>query len=47
MKNREYYLNKLIDLKDTDLIKVITGVRRCGKSSLLILFKEYLLNSRC
>ena len=35
LKNRELYLNKLIAFKDTDLIKVITGIRRCGKSSLM------------
>ena len=29
---RENYLNTLIDAKDTEFIKVITGVRRCGKS---------------
>lgn len=46
MKNRQYYLNKLIDFKDTGLIKIITGVRRCGKSSLIILFKEYLQKSQ-
>lgn len=44
MKEREEYLKKLLDYKDTDLIKIITGVRRCGKSSLLILFKEKLLS---
>ena len=43
MKNRDLYLNQLIDFKDKDLIKVITGVRRCGKSTLLLLYKEYLL----
>lgn len=37
---REKYLNKLITLKDTEFIKVITGIRRCGKSSLLKLFME-------
>lgn len=43
MKKRDTYLNKLILYKNTtDLIKVITGVRRCGKSSLLLLYKEYL-----
>lgn len=42
MKNRKCYLDKLISYKDTDLIKIITGVRRCGKSSLLILYKQYL-----
>lgn len=42
---REKYLNKLISAKDTEFIKVITGVRRSGKSTLLLMFKEYLLNN--
>lgn len=42
LKNRELYLNKLIAFKDTDLIKVITGIRRCGKSSLMKLMIQYL-----
>jgi len=42
MKNRDLYLSQLIQFKDKPLIKVITGMRRCGKSSLLILFKDYL-----
>ena len=42
---REKYLNKLIDTKDTEFIKVITGVRRSGKSTLLLMFKDYLLNN--
>lgn len=42
MKNRKEYLNKLIAFRDKSQIKVITGVRRCGKSSLLNLFSEYL-----
>ncbi len=41
---RKSYLDKLIQYRDNDFIKVITGVRRSGKSSLLVLFKEYLLN---
>ena len=45
MIKREKYLNKLIDAKDTEFIKVITGVRRSGKSTLLFMFKEYLLNN--
>ena len=42
MINRPIYLNKLISFKDLELIKVITGIRRCGKSSILALFAEYL-----
>lgn len=40
---REKYLKKMIDAKDTDFIKVITGVRRSGKSTLLLMFRDYLL----
>ena len=43
MITREFYLNRLIETKDTEFIKVITGVRRSGKSTLLLMFKEYLL----
>ena len=39
---RVAYLNKLIALKDKQLIKVITGVRRCGKSTLMEMFQDYL-----
>lgn len=42
---REKYLNKMISLKDTEFIKVITGVRRSGKSTLMLMFKDYLLNN--
>lgn len=43
---RDYYLQKLIDRKNNNLIKVITGIRRCGKSYLLNhLFRNYLLDS--
>ena len=42
---REKYLKTLIDAKDTEFIKVITGVRRSGKSTLLLMYKEYLLNN--
>lgn len=42
---RENYLKKLIDAKDTEFIKVITGVRRSGKSTLLLMFKDYLINN--
>lgn len=43
---RDYYLQKLIAKKHNGLIKVITGMRRCGKSYLLFtLFKKHLLES--
>lgn len=42
---RKEYLDKLIALKDKQIIKVITGVRRCGKSTLMEIFKDYLLKS--
>ena len=43
---RDYYLNKLIDTKNDGLIKIITGIRRCGKSYLLNkLFYEYLIEN--
>ena len=42
---RQDYLKRMIDAKDTEFIKVITGVRRSGKSTLLLMFKEYLLNN--
>lgn len=41
---RDYYLKELIDRLDNGLIKIITGIRRCGKSYLLnTIFKNYLL----
>ncbi len=39
---REQYLKQLIQFKDSDFIKVITGVRRCGKSVLLTQYRDYL-----
>ncbi len=42
MINRPIYLDQLINFKDKEFIKVITGIRRCGKSSLLELFAQYL-----
>ena len=43
---RDYYLQKLIDRKENHLIKIITGIRRCGKSYLLNhIFKNYLLET--
>lgn len=46
MLKREIYLNQLIKSKDLNLIKVITGVRRSGKSTLLLQFKEYLVSQK-
>lgn len=43
--NRPEYLNQLVQNKDVDLIKIVTGIRRCGKSSLLDLFHQYLLKN--
>lgn len=45
MIEREEYLNLLIEAKDTEFIKVITGVRRSGKSTLLLMYKEYLVKN--
>ena len=40
---REEYLNKLKLLKDKNIIKIVTGIRRCGKSTLLLQFKDWLI----
>lgn len=40
---RTEYLNKLIAFRDKQLIKIVTGIRRCGKSTLLEMYQEYLL----
>ncbi|MFV0289901.1 MAG: ATP-binding protein [Mangrovibacterium sp.] len=45
MIKREIYLAKLRQLKNLNLIKVITGIRRCGKSTLLQAFREELLET--
>ena len=42
LKKRNIYLKKLIAFQDTEPVKVITGIRRCGKSSLLKLMAEHL-----
>ncbi len=43
---REQYLNELISARENKLIKVVTGIRRCGKSYLLDpIFKNYLISS--
>lgn len=45
MISRNEYLDNLINLRDKQLIKVITGIRRCGKSTLFELYQEYLLRN--
>ena len=40
--SRDDYLNKLIAFKDKQLIKVITGIRRCGKSTIMEIYQDYL-----
>lgn len=45
MLKRNNYLNQLIEVKELNLIKVITGVRRCGKSTLLLQYRDYLLEN--
>lgn len=42
MVERRQYLDKLIKLRNKQIIKVVTGVRRCGKSTLLLQFQDYL-----
>ena len=42
MVKRQQYLDKLIKLRDKQVIKVVTGFRRCGKSTLLMQFKDFL-----
>ncbi len=45
LRRRDIYLNKLIAFQDTGLVKLITGIRRCGKSSLLKLMVRHLLDT--
>ena len=40
---REEYLNKLKVLKDKNIIKIVTGIRRCGKSTLLLQLRDWLI----
>ena len=42
LKKRDLYLNKIIAFQDTEPVKVVTGIRRCGKSSLLKLMTLHL-----
>ena len=43
LKRRDIYLERLIAFQDQEPVKVITGIRRCGKSSLLKLMQKHLL----
>ena len=45
LKKRDLYLNRMIAFQDTEMIKVMTGIRRCGKSSLMKLMAEHLRES--
>lgn len=45
LKKRDLYLSKLIGFQDTEPVKIITGIRRCGKSSLLKLMVAHLLDT--
>ena len=45
LKRRDIYLNQLIAFQDTEPVKIITGIRRCGKSSLLRLMKKHLIET--
>ena len=47
LKKREGYLNKLIGFRDTEPVKVVTGIRRCGKSSLLKLMALQIGRASC
>ena len=42
---RTEYLNKLIAFRDKHVIKIVTGIRRCGKSTLMEIFQDHLLSS--
>jgi len=46
MVNRPFYVNQLAAVRETKLIKIVTGVRRCGKSTLLELYRKSLLDSK-
>lgn len=45
MVERKEYLDKLLSWKDEQVIKVVTGIRRCGKSTLLLQYQQYLLQN--
>lgn len=43
MIKRDIYINKLLEYKDSPVVKILSGLRRAGKSSILMMFKEELL----
>lgn len=45
MVQRKEYLERLLSWKDEQVIKVVTGIRRCGKSTLLLQYQQYLLQN--
>lgn len=45
LKSRDIYLNQLIAFQDKEPVKVVTGIRRCGKSSLLRLMRKHLMET--
>ena len=45
IKNRDIYLNRLVAFKDKEPVKIITGIRRCGKSSLMKLMINHLIDN--
>lgn len=45
MMERRAYLNQLVSWRDKDIIKLVSGVRHCGKTTILKMYQEYLLNS--
>ncbi len=44
--NQKEYIDELLSYKDKDLIKVVSGLRRSGKSTLLEIYQEYLLKQK-
>ena len=42
---RDIYMNTLMSFKDKDMVKIVTGIRRCGKSTLLDMFSDNLVQS--
>ena len=43
MRERPLYISKIQPFFDKPIVKVITGIRRCGKSALLMLIKDYFI----